>query len=411
MKNSPLTFVQFTDIHLGDSLVFPRHVIQQIEQNFKIALAEISRIKPALDFLVITGDAVNTGLADVEKYCKHLKYLDMQVYSIPSSHDLALGPLPDGNIVLNEDGSFWESNIGSIRNVFTCKGIKFIFFEPFRKINEKKGINVFDADTAAWLAGELAKTKSGQPLIIGYHIPILPRQGTYIGWDKAEKFLSLLKKYNVLACICGHRHRNDEDIIDRIKQIQTGPLAGFQWTGLAPHYMFPVRAGYRIFQIHGGRLHSFYKEINVKNQVTLEKINNIHTLGPRPQVRPVILSSGAVLQVKTYSEDNEITQVEYSLDNKKWVRLEAKNSFLWTEWEEHIPYHRFHDKFNIITIRAITGDGIKVYDSVPVYVCKENLSMRTQSGPEMVFELITQPAEHVHNKCKTNSFPWVVIPN
>jgi hypothetical protein len=403
-----LAFVQFTDMHLGKSFVFPQHITRQIEENFKIAMAEITKLKPMLDFLAITGDAVNTGLPDIKKYRKLIENLDMKIYHIPSSHDLALGALADGNIILNDDNSFWEKNIGPTRNVFTRKGVKFLFFEPFRKVDEKKGMNIFDADIESWLTDELKKCKTEQPIIIGYHIPILPRDGKFMGWDKAEKFISILKEYNILACICGHRHRNDEDTINGITQIQTGPLAGFQWTGLAPHYMFPVRAGYRIFQVEDGVLRSFYKEIGVKNQITLEKINGIHTLGPRPMARPAVISSDASLFAQTYSEDSEIKKVEYFLENGKHGNFRMKYDGMWSEWQAEILYRDFHEKFNVICVKATTRSGLEIYDNVPIFVKKENPSTYPESGPEMMFDLITQASEAEFINSDYN-FPWALI--
>ncbi|MFA6716939.1 MAG: metallophosphoesterase [Victivallales bacterium] len=410
MKDTPLTFVQFSDIHLGKSLVFPESVIQQIRQNFTTALDELERLEP--DFLLVSGDAVNTGLADIDEYLGYISRISIPVHHIPSSHDLALGPLPDGGIILNDDPGFWEEKIGPARVSFTCKGVKFIFFEPFRKISEKKGLNIFDADIAAWLSGELGKISPQQPLVIGYHIPVLASGETFSGWQNAEEFFSLLQGYNVVN-ISGHRHRNDETMIRNIRQIQTGSLAGFQWNGLPPHYMFPVRPGYRIFQFHQSSWYSFFKEIGVKNQIVLEKINNIHTLGPRPQVRPAILSSDAELLAKVYSEDAMPETVEYSLDNKNWNPLEKKNDFLWSEWSARIPHGRFHEKFNVITIRAGFDNQLKIYDSVPVFVQPENEpTTAMQSGPEMLFELLTDASERVSDQPgNIHSFPWIQLPH
>jgi hypothetical protein len=405
-----LTFIQFTDIHLGESAAFPRESLEQIKRNLDVAIEEINNMKVKADFLVVTGDAINRGLEAADEYLSYINKFNIPVYNIPSSHDLALGDKPDGNIILNDDPEAWEKYMGPSRHSFTCKGVHFIFFEPFRKVSELSSKNIFDNDYAAWLSCELEKVKPGQPLIIGYHIPIVPLKDSYAGWDNAEDFLELVKTHNV-TCISGHRHRNDENNINGIRQIQTGAFAGFQWNGMGPHYIFPVRPGYRIFQYEGNKMSSFYKETGVKNQVVLENISGVHTMGPRPQVRPVILHSDAILQVKAYSTDSTFRSVEYCLGDKNWNELLRKNTILWENWIGRIPYDKFDSEFNVIRIKAETNDGSIVYDSVPVYVREEKESLPAAGGPEMLFELMTFSTEEDFYKCDgLRSFPWAVVP-
>jgi Calcineurin-like phosphoesterase len=405
-----LTFIQFTDIHLGESAAFPPESLRQIKNNLDTALKEINNLKDNVDFLVVTGDAINRGVEAADEYLSYMNKFDMPVYNIPSSHDLALGDKPDGNIILNDDPTTWEEYMGPAKHSFSHKGVHFIFFEPFRKVDEFSSKNTFDEEYSAWLSTELEKVSPGQALVIGYHIPIIPIKKSYTGWDNAEQFLDLLQGYNV-TCISGHRHRNDENMINGIRQIQTGSFAGFQWNGMGPHYIFPVRAGYRIFQVKDSKLCSFYKEIGVEDQVVLETINGIHTMGPRPKIRPVILHSDTVLNIKTYSTDSEFTELEYTLGNKKWTSLSKTNSALWEEWEGIVPYDKFHKKFNIITIRGTLANSKMAYDSVPVHIRERNDSLPAEGGPEMTFELMTSASEADFNKCKDqHDFPWAVIP-
>jgi hypothetical protein len=406
----PLTFIQFTDIHLGESAAFSPESLRQARDNLTAAIEEINNLQVKADFLVVTGDAINRGVEAADEYLSHLGKCNLPVYNIPSSHDLAMGDKPDGNIIVNDDPTAWEKYLGPAKHSFSCKGVHFIFFEPFRKVNASGGKNIFAADYAAWLSAELEKVSPQQPLVVGYHIPIMPVKDSFTGWDDAEEFLTMLQGYDV-SCISGHRHRNDEIIINGIRQTQTGALAGFQWNGMGPHYIFPVRPGYRIYQYRGSRLESFYKEVGIKNQITLETISGIHTMGPRPQVRPVVLHFDAVLNIKTYSRNSEFTAVEYTLGGKKWTSLPKTRSGLWKEWKGVIPYEKFNENFNVITTRGTVSDGSMAYDSVPVYVRGKNASLMAESGPEMVFDLLTFSPEEDFYKCQdVHDFPWAIVP-
>ncbi|MCX6993691.1 MAG: metallophosphoesterase [Kiritimatiellaeota bacterium] len=406
-----LSFIQFTDMHVGSSVSFPG-IVRQAGENLTSAINEIndSSFKP--DFILATGDCTNAGGNDLLIYKQLIGRLNLPVYSIPSSHDLALRSLPGGGMILNDNPEQWEKNIGPARFAFVHNGVKLILFEPFKKMSETRGENDFDESAQAWLEAELAGDEK-TPKFIGYHIPVLPAKGGYIGWRNADKFLNLIGKYNIIALISGHRHRNAEDKIgNNITQIQTGPLAGFQWTGLPPHYWFPVRAGYRMFRLEGNKIFSFYKEVGVKNQVNLEHIGRAHTQGPRPQVRPAVIHGDLTISTQAYSEESRIKKVEYSLKNDKWQPMVKYFDDVWSEWQADLALKKLNNGFDVIVVRSVNGNDEYAYDSVPVLIRKDPSDPESVvSGPETVFELITQPleAEYLNDRLM-GLFPWRSIP-
>ncbi|MDD2708793.1 MAG: metallophosphoesterase [Verrucomicrobiae bacterium] len=402
------SFIQITDIHVGTSLDFPG-MTRKAEENLKDAVEEINRLRFKPAFVAATGDCANSGMGDVLKYRKLVRGLRVPVHSIPSSHDLALGSLPGGGIVLSDDVSRWKKWIGPARFSFSHGGVFFVFFEPFRKISEKGGGNIFDGAVRDWLAEELDKAGRKTPVIILYHIPLMPAKNGYVGWRKADDFLSALKGRNIMALICGHRHRNEEHrLADGVTQIQTGPLAGVQWTGMPPNYFFPVRGGYRICVVCDGKFNSFYKQLGSDLQVNIEKIGGAHTQGPRPQVKPAIVARDARLLVKAYSGTSSVTGVDYSLGDGKWHSMRKKSENIFSEWEAVLPAKRAARGHEVLMARVTARKGNCAYDFAPVFFKPDaKAPVAARNAPEMVFEVFTMKAEEGAVDPKTKGFfPW-----
>ena len=406
---NPFYFIQFTDIHLGPSGL-RQDQAEAAEKNFRVAIDEVNLLKPA--FVLSTGDCAHTGKEGLLRYKELLQPLSIPVYSLPASHDIAIGPLGRESIELGNSYNFWEQTIGPRRQGFSCNGIRFILFEPYEKRDAGGWHSSVNKETMNWLKKEL-RLAGRQPIIIVFHSPItVLKDGHYAGtWHdtNVDEFLFLLSNYNIVAMITGHRHRDEEGKVGKFLQIQSGSLFGYQWNALPPHYWFPVRPGYRIFRLDGSQLHSFWRELRTDAQVNLVWAGQAHTMGPRPMVRPPIISSDVRLLAKAYGVKEKIIKVEYSLEDKKWYLMQKCFDKLWSEWEANFCIKGIEQGTHVLVVRAHTSKRIMAYDSIPLVINRDSLSVAAYPGPETVFELITFPFGLI-GYGDFHNLPWRSVP-
>ena len=390
MNKKAFYFAQLTDIHVGQSL-------NPIEAaaNLKWALEELESLPLKPEVILATGDLVCAGKrSELQKYSDLVKGYSIPIYALPANHDLWGEP----------DDSVWLDIIGPLRQSLVINDVHFLIWNETQRDAKGGWIAELRQEQREWLESEMDMA-SEKPIIIAQHCPPLSMNGNYHDrWrnSNADELLELLSQHNTLAIVTGHWHRNSEWHANGIRVINTGALCGWQWNGTPPHNCFPLRPGYRLFHFDGHTLRTFWRDGSYWQtpahvvQITLVKIGNAYTGGPRPQVRPIDVFTKARLAVSVRAVQAEVVRVEWSLVQKDWHAMERTFDGIWSEWQAEIDPAEFHSAGErTCIVRAEDAKGAKAYDAVPVRLAEyESAAMVpfvAQPGGEKTFELFYLP--------------------
>ncbi len=382
-------FAQITDCHVGGIGINP----VEARANLTWAIEEISALATWPSCIIATGDVIHGGTAaELREYAEQIAQSRVPVYSSPANHDL-WG---------EEDTSAWQETIGPLRQSVDLDGLRIVLWDDSQYHPEQ---DVWDAgatrEQLEWLDAELSVP---QPCVVAHHIPILPIGDDFHDkWrgSNAPEVLELMRRHRVLAAITGHWHRNGEWDAGGTRVINTGSLAGWQWTGTFPHCTFPTRPGYRLFH-YDGTLHTLWREGSYWQtpaptpQVTLEWIGPAHTGGPRPQVRPVEVAGPCNMRATAYSMAGRVESVEWSVASRQWHKMTMVYDGLWSEWEAALEPEMLRTGGEAICcVRCRDAEGRLAYDEVPIRFEQRDPTAAggapAHASGEMLFELFTSP--------------------
>ncbi len=179
-------FALFTDLHISAANPLPAEDLQN-------AVNDVNSIK-GIDFVLVTGDITQSGDTTSLKIAKHLlESLKMPFYIVPGNHDF-----------------HWNTGNGAADFIRIFGDDKFafkhkkIFFAGFTTVPlDQTGNGYMQENDIEWLKKTLKKAGKSKPSIIATHYPLL--KGDV---DNRKEIIDLLKKYNVIAVLSGHYHRN-----------------------------------------------------------------------------------------------------------------------------------------------------------------------------------------------------------
>ena len=343
-----LYFAQITDIHVLSNIarVFP----EDIERNVLACAQDLENL-PA-EFVLCTGDVALEGTEkELKKYLELAEKFPVPVYTLPGSHDVWNGPEP------------WEKLLGKRNFSIEVKDYKIICLDVNKKTAEGKWVAELSSEVEKWLIKELEESKK---TLVAIHPPPKEVNGVFLDqWRSTNphKFLSILREHNVIALITGHWHRNGEWTTHGVKVINTGPLCGWQWTGIPPFHGYPIRPGYRIIKLENRTIKSFWRDLYCTTQVYITHINRKHTLGPRPQVKVIEVSNTVEVAAKAYSENSSIKEVLLKINDSEWIKMKKTWSDLWSEWTLKISIENIKDQVLKIIVKTETTSGEKAYDA------------------------------------------------
>jgi 3',5'-cyclic AMP phosphodiesterase CpdA len=380
---------QITDIHVGHNNIngpTARHHLQW-------ALQEMAALHPRPAAVLVTADLVCAGKREeLEEYARLVAESDLPRYALPANHDL-WG---------EDDSAAWEQLVGPVRQTVDFPGLRVVLWDDLRRQEGRNFRPQADAETLQWLDGEL----SGGPeaCLVAHHVPMLPLgDGFHDGWPakEARAALEIMASRKVLAAVTGHWHRNGEWEAFGVRVINTGALCGWQWTGTPPHYSFPTRAGYRLLA-YDGILRSFWRDGSYWDmpgpwpQVTLAFVGPAHTGGPRPQAHTIEVSGPCTLRAQTFTLDDSVETVEWSVAHGQWVPMERTYQGVWNDWEAQLDPQRIRTSQDVVLcVRARTASGREAFDQVPLSIGERDCSARVQqpaiARAEKLFELWYKP--------------------
>ncbi len=182
-SDSTIEFAWLSDVHVGATTG---------GADLSLAVSDINSMKN-LDFVVVSGDITETGKGDVLEMAKAiLDSLDIPYHIIPGNHDTKW----------SESGATKFPELwGNDKFNFEYRGIRFIGMHQGPIMRMADGH--FSPEDLRWLDSQLGELKNkNQPLIFVTHYPI---DSSVDNWFE---FLEHVKKYNTVAVLFGHGHRN-----------------------------------------------------------------------------------------------------------------------------------------------------------------------------------------------------------
>ena len=258
-----LTFVQFTDLHLGEgngSIV-----------TFAKMIDEINALDPQPRFVVHTGDICLQTIGMASQYFRLSSRFEMPVYHTLGNHDVMVRE-PDPI-------SRWKELTGRPNFYrFDVEGVRFLVLDGHKVHPERNGwdnvVGEVGREEWEWLEWELRDSCAGSVTIAFIHIPLLStypqRRGRAPGeadaWEvsNGQEVADLLADARVKAVFAGHFHENETILYRGVPFVCTGSVCGAWWDWETwPHNPDGSPKGYRIVSVshQTGEVSALYKGI------------------------------------------------------------------------------------------------------------------------------------------------------
>lgn len=181
-------FAQVSDIHLTDT------------RSVEIVNAVVDRINadPEIAFSLWLGDLTQSGLPDEMALARlALRRLRQPVWVIPGNHD---GP----------EGGVFEKEFGPPSRRFSLGGWTFFLLDT-----RPGDATPVAPERLAWLRTEIAATPPSEALVLCTHHPLMPHTRAY-RLAGADEILGLFSGRPLRACLAGHYHGNQEEVVEGI---------------------------------------------------------------------------------------------------------------------------------------------------------------------------------------------------
>ena len=204
---SPLfTFMQFSDVHVGQEANRPIH--KRLVAAVKLANA----LKPS--FVINTGDmtthpvyeASEVYLGEFDEYKRYIAPLTMPMYDVPGNHDIGYSDAAEGSRYEQDYDALvaaYEEKIGPLKQSFTYRGLRFILFNNNPRATRQPGH--ISQEQFDWLEGELERNEIA---LLFCHVQIL-EDGAGSPWgESAKRLAALCQRYRVAAVAYGHQHQS-----------------------------------------------------------------------------------------------------------------------------------------------------------------------------------------------------------
>lgn len=203
-EEEPLfTFLQFSDVHVGNEINKPVH------KRLVAAVTLANALKPS--FVIDSGDMTThpvyeanpENLAELGEYRKYVAPLTMPIYPLPGNHDI--GYFDYRGSKYEEDCesliAAYKKKIGPMKRSFTQQGFRFILFNNNPPLSGRPGH--IAEETFEWIEGGL---EQGEKAFLFCHVQVL-ENGTGPPWgDAARRLAALCDEYGVIAVAYGHQH-------------------------------------------------------------------------------------------------------------------------------------------------------------------------------------------------------------
>ena len=330
---------QFTFVHITD------HHTDSIEEHQKMiekAIEEINKINP--DFIVATGDLILKGNeVSIQQarewydiYSRLINDCKNPIFHTLGNHDLVgINYKKDESGKPGYNKEMYLHYFGPTYYSFDWGLFHCIILDPNEFVGEKEFYKIPDYQIK-WLKEDLS-FRDDYPLLVFFHEPSRT-------WQNQTEVLNQFRQH-FTKMFSGHWHIDIQlDNMGIFEQV-TGSVCGEWWCGVCPD---SKPAGYRIVQIDGKNISSFYKEIEKKKQ--------INVLSPGPLMN---ISEDTSLIAQIYLEEDELLQeVNYRIDGGRSHPMNIKRSGLWNSANSSEYKEQLTDGYHTITVEARDNEGI-----------------------------------------------------
>ncbi|MBA7571225.1 3',5'-cyclic adenosine monophosphate phosphodiesterase CpdA [subsurface metagenome] len=296
------TFVQITDIHLD--------ALEEHRIFFEKALREINKINPA--FVIATGDLVlEAERVTISKakewydiYSDSIKNLDVPVFNMLGNHDVV--GICHKKDISNEPGynkEMYRDYFGPTYYSFDWSSYHCIVLDPNEFLDGNQFYKIPDYQVE-WLRKNLSY-REGKPLLVFFHEPT-------ITWENRVEVLNLLNQHST-KMFSGHWHMDILLDSQGIPEQVTGALCGEWWRGDCSD---GKPCGYRIVQVKGNNIFSFYREIGADRQINITS--------PEP-----LIYGETIMTAQVYTEYPPLQEVRYQINQGDVIPMKIEKGSLW----------------------------------------------------------------------------------
>ena len=325
------TFVQITDIHL-DAVEEHRAFVEK-------AVDEINKIDP--DFVVATGDLVlNAEAVTISQakewfdiYANSISNLDMPVFNTVGNHDVVgINYKKDISTEPGYNKEMYRDYFGPTYYSFDWGSYHCLFLDPNELLDGNQFYKIPDYQVG-WLQNDLSY-RPGKPLLVFFHEPTR-------SWENCADVFNLLNQHPT-KMFSGHHHLDVLIDSQGIPEQVTDSLCGENWQGICPDGKL---YGYRIVQVEGNNIFSFYKAIGLKRQINIT--------APGPLV-------GGITEVTTqiYTEYGPLEEVRYQIDQGNIIPMKIAKEKLWNTATEIWDTSQVTAGYHILMIQGRDKEGL-----------------------------------------------------
>jgi predicted MPP superfamily phosphohydrolase len=339
------TFVQITDIHLD--------AIEEHRIFFEKALKEINKINPA--FVIATGDLVfaaeSAKISQAKEwyniYSDSIKELDVPIFNMVGNHDVV--GIHYKKDISNEPGynkEMYRDYFGPTYYSFDWGSYHCIILDPNEFLEGNQFYKIPDYQVE-WLRNDLSYRR-GEPLLVFFHEQTM-------SWENRTDVLDLLNQHTT-KMFSGHLHMDILLDSQGIPEQVTGALCGEWWRGDCSD---GKPGGYRIVQIEGDNIFSFYKEIGADRQIDI--------IAPDP-----LVDGRAEVTAQIYTQYGPLEEVRYQIDQGNIIPMKIRKEKLWNTATAMWDSTQAKAGYHTLMVQAKDKEGV-FSKQIEVKVCKDEI--------------------------------------
>jgi 3',5'-cyclic AMP phosphodiesterase CpdA len=196
--NSPFSFVQISDTHIGFNKPANEHVSDTLQKTINA----INALPTPPAFVIHTGDISHLSKPEEFDQAKQLlSQLKVPLFTLPGEHDT----IGDRGKAYEE--AFDRKDVKEGLQVWDQAGIHFLSLTNVLDFGAT-GTGKLGEAQLDLVAKDLAAQKQDKPLVVFSHIPLYDLYPKW-GWATADssKLLSLLSRFESVTVLTGHIHQ------------------------------------------------------------------------------------------------------------------------------------------------------------------------------------------------------------
>jgi outer membrane protein assembly factor BamB/predicted MPP superfamily phosphohydrolase len=297
-------FVHLTDVHVEG------FALEHERERFRAQVEQLNRLTNRPDFILLSGD-LSDGGTDVE----YQAYQDAAGDSIDTiwtsvgNHDIyRRGGNDDYAVEIEHFRTYQSPEWYS----FDWRGHHVVVIDNYDggDLNpDGQAESTRNEQQFKWLAADLQRVGRRTPLIVVAHVALndpLTIRGT-------ERYIELLRRYDVRLALSGHTHRNDVD-----PNVFPGGIAVVTEPGWSPQDGGPV--GFRrIILQRDGTFSIPFKAFDLDRRLAIT----------HPAPGAVLAAGRLPVQVNARDTATEVESIELRLDGGPWATLDRDGVWTW----------------------------------------------------------------------------------